>query len=533
MSALLSRVAALSALVCGATVLAASAPAAAPVGAPLPPEVLAALRRTGVPLSHMGVYVRAVDGAATPAPLAALNEDQPFLLASTAKVVTSLAALKLLGSRSSWRSQAYATGPVSGGRLAGDLVIVGGDGGLTPGDLRRWFQQMQREGLKEVSGRIVLERVALLQDLPLPGVDDADGGRDDEAVPQRAVVTLTPAPGGAPVGGQVAVQVAPGAGGRVNVSLRPLPPGVQVVNDVASGGGCAVYARWTVPPGRGGAAVATVSGRWDRSCGRRDAALLPWTGAPLAAQAAARAGAVEPRRAVAAPPSAPAVVATLWQEAGGRVRGGVVQRAAAAQPARGAQARAAVAQAAPATQASRAAWHSALATSLPERLREMNKASLNSAAQQLMLSLAEREGRGTPLERARLRMKAWLHDQGLRDDDIAIDLGSGQSRNERGRPRALVQLLLNAWAGEGVSHLIASLPVAGVDGTLAHRMQKGPARGQAYLKTGTLRDTRALAGYVTALSGRTYAVAALVNDPQAARATPALDAVIEWVVRNG
>lgn len=527
--------------------LAASAPAAAPVGSvptlapdvtvksaappaaamaravrpepapPLPPEVLGALRRTGVPLSHMGVYVRAVDGAATRAPLAALNEDQPFLLASTAKVVTSLAALKLLGSRSSWRSQAYATGPVTGGRLAGDLVIAGGDGGLTPGDLRRWFQQMQREGLKEVSGRIVLERVALLQDLPLPGADGADGGGgdDDAAAPQRPVVTLTPAPGGAPVGGQVAVQVAPGIGGRVNVSLRPQLPGVQVVNDVASGGGCAVYARWTVPPGRGGAAVATVSGRWDRSCGRRDAALLAWTGAPLPAQAAARAGGAEPRRAVAAPPSAPAVVAALWQEAGGRVRGGVVQRAA------------------PVAQGSRAAWHSALATSLPERLREMNKASLNSAAQQLMLSLAEREGRGTPLERARLRMKAWLRDQGLRDDDIAIDLGSGQSRNERGRPRAMVQLLLNAWAGEGVSHLIASLPVAGVDGTLAHRMQKGPARGQAYLKTGTLRDTRALAGYVTALSGRTYAVAALVNDPQAARATPALDAVIEWVVRNG
>jgi serine-type D-Ala-D-Ala carboxypeptidase/endopeptidase (penicillin-binding protein 4) len=174
-----------------------------------------------------------------------------------------------------------------------------------------------------------------------------------------------------------------------------------------------------------------------------------------------------------------------------------------------------------------------LSTSLPERLREMNKASLNSAAQQLLLSLAEREGRGTPLERARLRMKGWLHDQGLADDDIAIDLGSGQSRNERGRPRALVQLLLNAWQAEGAHYLIESLPVAGVDGTLAHRMQRGPARGQAYLKTGTLRDTRALAGYVTALSGRTYAVAALVNDPQAARATPALDALIEWIVRNG
>lgn len=524
MSVPLSRAAALSALVLMAAPLgvaagatAPAAPAAVVVARPpssLPPDLLAALRKSGVPLNHMGVYVRAVDGP-TPPPLAALNEDQPFLLASTAKVVTSLAALKLLGSRSAWRSQAYATGPVTGGRLAGDLVIVGGDGGLTPGDLRRWFQQMQREGLKEVSGRIVLDRVALLQDVPVPGPDVADGG--DAEPPARDVVTLTPLPpGGAPATGQIAVQLAPGADGRVNVGLRPLPPGVRVVNEVATGGGCAVYARWTVPPGRGLAPMVTVSGRWDRGCGRRDAALLPWTGPPLTQPAQARATAE--RRVAAAPPSAPAVVAALWQEAGGRVRGGVVQ----ADPKRSAAAGAA-----------KAAWRSALSTSLPERLREMNKASLNSAAQQLLLSLAEREGRGAPIDRARLRMKGWLREQGLRDDDIAIELGSGQSRNERGRPRALVQLLLNAWAAEGAHYLIDSLPVAGVDGTLAHRMQRGPARGQAYLKTGTLRDTRALAGYVTALSGRTYAVAALVNDPQAARATPALDALIEWIVRKG
>ena len=64
-------------------------------------------------------------------------------------------------------------------------------------------------------------------------------------------------------------------------------------------------------------------------------------------------------------------------------------------------------------------------------------------------------------------------------------------------------------------------------------MTSGAARGMAFLKTGTLLDTRALAGYVRGYSGRTYAVAALVNHPQAQRATPALDALIEWLVRNG
>jgi D-alanyl-D-alanine carboxypeptidase/D-alanyl-D-alanine-endopeptidase (penicillin-binding protein 4) len=74
--------------------------------------------------------------------------------------------------------------------------------------------------------------------------------------------------------------------------------------------------------------------------------------------------------------------------------------------------------------------------------------------------------------------------------------------------------------------------VAGVDGTLVGRMTRGAATGQAFLKTGTLLDTRALAGYVKSRSGRTYAVAALVNHPDARRATPALDALIEWLARS-
>jgi D-alanyl-D-alanine carboxypeptidase/D-alanyl-D-alanine-endopeptidase (penicillin-binding protein 4) len=64
-------------------------------------------------------------------------------------------------------------------------------------------------------------------------------------------------------------------------------------------------------------------------------------------------------------------------------------------------------------------------------------------------------------------------------------------------------------------------------------MRNGSASGQAFLKTGTLSDTRALAGYVRGKSGRVYAVAAIVTHAQAAKGTPALDALIEWVAREG
>src|SRR4051794_2262843 len=129
----------------------------------LPPAVAAILRGSGLPAKSFAFDVRPVDGVDTRS-LLTLHADQPFLLASTTKVVTSLAALDLLGSRHRWRTSAYATGPVVGGRLAGDLVIVGGPVGLTGNELRRWFAQMRAEGLQSIGGNIVLDDVALLHE---------------------------------------------------------------------------------------------------------------------------------------------------------------------------------------------------------------------------------------------------------------------------------------------------------------------------------------------------------------------------------
>jgi D-alanyl-D-alanine carboxypeptidase/D-alanyl-D-alanine-endopeptidase (penicillin-binding protein 4) len=64
-------------------------------------------------------------------------------------------------------------------------------------------------------------------------------------------------------------------------------------------------------------------------------------------------------------------------------------------------------------------------------------------------------------------------------------------------------------------------------------MKSSIAKGKAFLKTGTLTDTRALAGYVQARSGKTYAVAAIINDPHAGKGVAALDAFIAWIVDNG
>jgi serine-type D-Ala-D-Ala carboxypeptidase/endopeptidase (penicillin-binding protein 4) len=77
--------------------------------------------------------------------------------------------------------------------------------------------------------------------------------------------------------------------------------------------------------------------------------------------------------------------------------------------------------------------------------------------------------------------------------------------------------------------LMSSLPVSGQDGTL--RRSRATA-GRAHLKTGSLRDVTGLAGYVLSDSGRRYVLVAIVNHPNALQARPALEAVVQWTLRD-
>jgi serine-type D-Ala-D-Ala carboxypeptidase/endopeptidase (penicillin-binding protein 4) len=501
---------------------------------PIPAVVLNKLRSSGVPLDDFGIHVRAVD---TPMATMSLNGEQTFLLASTTKVVTSLAALNLLGAEHQWRTRAYSATPVRGGRIAGDLVISGGKMGMTPAQLRRWFLQMRGEGLSQVSGRILLDQFSLLHDiqptqLPVKPADAATGSPPSATnYNQDASVVVVQA---------TKAELA-------KVSLRPGIPGVDIVNEMLMGGisgaVCGARVRWGEPPTTtgGGLPPLVVSGRWVADCGQQEVAFVKLPTAngsalmastrsiPLRSSATPegtghREAKFAPEKSTRAVLSMPDMVASLWAEAGGQLRGGVVEAERSAQEPTKRRA---------SEPSSRAAWawSSQSVISMPEAIRELNKTSNNDAARELLLSLA------TPaapaLSGARGRVGAWLRDQGLAQDDITVDEGSGQSRRERGRPRALVQLLVNQWWAKDARIFVDSLPIAGVDGTLANRMGNGPATGRAFMKTGTLSDTRALAGYVMGNSGKVYAVALMVNHPQAARAASALDSLVEWLAKNG
>lgn len=86
--------------------------------------------------------------------------------------------------------------------------------------------------------------------------------------------------------------------------------------------------------------------------------------------------------------------------------------------------------------------------------------------------------------------------------------GSGLSLLDRWTPAALVALLRAMWEDPGVRpELLHSLPLAGEDGTLVHRMRTGPARGLVHAKTGATDNASALSGFV----GERYAFSVLEN----------------------
>jgi D-alanyl-D-alanine carboxypeptidase/D-alanyl-D-alanine-endopeptidase (penicillin-binding protein 4) len=491
---------------------------------PMAPEVMAAMRESGVPLKSFGFYARPVEPAekaerseAGPGaqPFASLNAEQTFWLASTTKVVTSLAALDLLGPNHLWPLRAHATGPMVNGQLRGDLVIAGNRHPITADELRLWFKQMRAEGLQSINGQLVLEGVLLLPE----GITDDD---DDIAAttPERTAAGPRSDAARAYNEGSMVLSIEPGPGDHAKIVLTPKPYDVVIVNDVLMGGPCDAWARWANPGDNFGSKPHLwVRGRWDASCPKEYVAYVR----PLPGMARAS-NVVLPALGVASAPlsvsSVGRAVAALWTATGGTLRGRVVETGNRPDELP--------------TSKVKAQWRSEFSIPLSQVVREINKTSDNEAARSLLLSLS---ADGVPPSEARQdaknRIHGWLRGQGLVDGDIRVDVGSGQSREERGRPRAMVQLLCNAWRTKGAQAFVDSLPIAGVDGTLVNRMRDGLARGQAFLKTGTLSDTRALAGYVRGRSGTVYAVTAIVNHPDAARARPALDAFIGWVVKHG
>ena len=176
------------------------------------------------------------------------------------------------------------------------------------------------------------------------------------------------------------------------------------------------------------------------------------------------------------------------------------------------------------------------APSLPLReiVRDVNKYSNNVMARHLFLSLS-RQAPGGQLDQAspetgRAALAAWWKKALPRQPAPVMDNGSGLSRSERISATSLAAMLQHAASSRVAQDLLDSLPVAGMDATMRERAKN--VAGQAFIKTGSLRDVTAVAGYANGVSGARYIVVGMVNHPNAGAARPALDALIQWAVQE-
>ena len=95
------------------------------------------------------------------------------------------------------------------------------------------------------------------------------------------------------------------------------------------------------------------------------------------------------------------------------------------------------------------------------------------------------------------------------------------------------KILSAAFHSRFAPEFIASLPLAGMDGTLRSRMKSAPA-GSVRLKTGHLDGVSGVAGYVTTQTGKPYVLVCLVNSSRAdfGAAEPVHAALVAWILGN-
>ncbi len=431
----------------------------------LPPDVQRVLDQRRVSGNGLSVVVREVG---RDEPLVSYNSQVPRNPASTMKVLTTYAALEVLGPAYTWRTRAYAAGPVRDGVLEGNLVLVGGgDPFMTT---ERWWgfvNGVRQAGIARVTGDVIIDNSFF-----------APQGDDRGAFDNRPYRTYNVLPDALMVNFQtVTLSVVPDlATNSARASVHPWPANLVVENSVRldrapcrRGSGGVVVA---MPDGPTGNRV-SVAGHYASGCG------------PLSVS----------RAVMRAPDYAYGTFKTLWQQTGGTLEGGMRVGVVPAD-------------------ARLMYTHESL--SLAEVIRLVNKYSSNVMARHLLLTLAaEKAGQPATAAAGRQATVDFLASRGISIPDLVLENGSGLSREERITAAGLADVLSAAWTSQYMPEFAASLPLSATDGTLRRRFRAPEMQGRLRMKTGSLKDVSALAGYVNAASGRTYVVVVILNHPLA------------------
>ena len=419
--------------------------------------------------------------AETGATLYEKNANDYFLPASNMKLLTTALALDALGPEYRFRTTVETNGTLGpDGKLAGDLILVGrGDPNLSnrkfPYETKEEFDgppekalaefadAIAARGVKEITGDIVGD------DSYFPRERYPDGWEIDDMVWEYGAaisaivvddntVTLTLTPAGK-------------TGGTVAAVVEPATREFVVKNDVTTVGAKEKPdLRLTREPGGD---TVIVSG------------VMPAGSAPRKLVLAIQEPALH----------AANLLAQLLKDRGIKI-GGRVRSAHEPDPG----------------EATRTVLAEHLSIPLKDSVKLVNKISQNLHTEVLLRAAARQQGRWATPEDLQKFPAAFYAKAGIPEGDVIQTDGSGLSRHDLVTPRAFVALLGYAQKQPWFPAFLASLPVAGADGTLNERMKEPPLTGKIYAKTGSVTHVRTLSGYAETPGGRKLIFSFLSNN---------------------
>ena len=409
------------------------------------------------------------------------NADSYFVPASNMKLFTTALALAKLGPDYKFHTTLETRGTISAdGKLAGDLALVGhGDPNLSnrkfPYELKEEFDGPPEKVLAELADALVARGVREISgdvvgdDSYFPRERYPNGWEIDDMVWEygaaiSAIVVDD---------NTVAVTLTPGEkmGDPVQASVAPLTPDFTLQNDVTT-------------------SAAEV---------KSDLTLTREPGANLVVVRGTMPARSVPRKLVLAieepAQHAAFVLAGLLADRGVKIDGKI--RAI---------------HVAETDVTPRAVLAEHVSVSLGDSVKLINKISQNLHAEVLLRTAARQNGVWSTPEELLKTPQDFYAAAGIAPDDVIQTDGSGLSRHDLATPRAIVALLKYAQAQTWFAPYYASLPVAGVDGSLQDRMKNTIAAGRIHAKTGSVEHVRTLSGFAETPSGRRLIFSLLSNN---------------------
>ncbi len=454
-----------------------------PVGSRLPAAFARAAQEAGVPPDAIAIQIESVGASA---PLLAHHAGAAMQPASLMKLVTTAAALDLLGPGYRWNTRIYTNGIQSGAALQGDLIIKGsGDPRLSQKDLWSVLRNLRAQGIQHISGDLLLDRT--LFELTTDDAIQFDGKpeRAYNALPDALLLdtkTLT-------------LHFVPDEKNQiVQVRTEPYLASLQVTAPKLVIGECGAWRKSI------GLEFAPQALRFDGSyalaCGEQHFPIHAYNYTHLEYFDAS--------------------LRQIWSELGGTIAGST-REVTLSQEAHG-------------VEHEIAAWQS---VPLSDVIRDINKYSNNVMSRQLLLTLSAERGvkPATKISGVAI-LQDWLLARGIKTAGLVIENGSGLSRNERISAADLARVLQLMWHSPTMPEFISSLPLAGVDGTMRKRVQNMDVKAYAHIKTGSLADVAGIAGYVTARSGKRLIIVCMINHPNADKLRGAMDTLLQWVYEH-